>query len=92
MRQLMINPDLHFSRPFFLPYMILGYDAGLRRGVRSKRLDGPGAAAGHRAVEWTGAQDGSAANVEIENRLGVDPGQGGAARDDERRVGVDAAR
>lgn len=74
MRQMMINPDLHFSRPYFLPYMILGYDA-----VYGGVFD-PNAAMAPvlmpDIVQWMdGAQNGDAADTEIEQRMGTDKGQ-----------------
>lgn len=74
MRQTMVNPDLHFSRPYFLPYMILGYDA-----VYGGMFDPNGVMAGilmPDIVQWMdGVQSGTDADTEIEQRMGVEPGQ-----------------
>ncbi len=74
MRKMMIDPNLHFSRPYFLPYMIYGYSA-----IYGGYLD-PNLAM--RSVlmpdltQWAnGSMTGDDVDTLIEQRMGVAKGQ-----------------
>ncbi len=75
MRHMMLDRDLHFARPFFLPYMILGYHAVYPDGpfdpnasINSLLLPD--------LVTWMdGSLTGDDADTLIEQRMGVGAGQ-----------------
>ncbi len=75
MRQLMIDPNQHFGRPFFLPYLILGYNAVYAGGPFA-----PSEAMQPTLlpdiVAWMNeTQGGNPVDTLIEQRLGVATGQ-----------------
>ncbi len=72
MRQMMIDPNRRFSRPFFLPYIILGY-----HGVYPTRAFDPNVSIRPilmpDLLTWMDGQlSGSDADLLIEQRMGVD--------------------
>ncbi len=74
MRTIMVDPNVHYRRPYFLPYMILGYNA-----VYGGPFDPDVAMAPvllPDIIQWmNGTLLGDEVTVLIEQRMGVAPGQ-----------------
>lgn len=75
MRQLMINPNNHFSRPFFLPYMVLGYNAVYPGGAFDPNASINSILMPDLVTWMDGALQGSDVDPLIEQRMGVAKGQ-----------------
>lgn len=75
MRRVMVDPSRHFAEPFFLPYVIFGYNAVYPGG-----LFAPDASINPillpDLVTWMdGTRDGNAVDTEVVQRMGAAPGQ-----------------
>jgi hypothetical protein len=74
MRQLMIDPNVHYKDPFFLPYMIFGYNAVYGGLFDPYKAMNPVLLPD--IVQWeNGSMSGDQVDPLIEQRMGVAPGQ-----------------
>jgi pimeloyl-ACP methyl ester carboxylesterase len=74
MRRLIIDPNLHYAAPYFLPYIVYGYDAVYDGPFDPNIVMNPVLLPD--ITQWmNGSMTGSDVDVLIENRLGVAPGQ-----------------